>query len=143
MHDVTIERLLRGELAALETYEQALQRAHDASKMGRLTAIRNDHAAVAEQLRRLLAHGDHDDRDRVTTSGPWGKFAKATEGVATLIGDRVALRALKAGEDHGVKLYEKALGGDALDPEAKTLIREAILPKSHAHIEVLEELLDT
>jgi hypothetical protein len=137
MRDTTIERLLRGELAALETYEQALQHAHDAGKMGRLTAIRNDHAAVAEQLRRL-GHGT-----RVTSSGPWGAFAKATEGVATLIGDRAAIRALKAGEDHGVRVYQKALEDDELDPELEALIRDAILPKSHAHIQTLEELLET
>lgn len=142
MRDGTIERLLRGELAALETYEQALQRAHDAAKMGRLTAIRNDHADVAERLRDILAH-TAEDRSRVTGSGSWGAFAKATEGVATLIGDRAALRALKAGEDHGVKLYEKALGADDVEPEAKTLIRDAILPKSRQHIETLEELLES
>jgi hypothetical protein len=140
MRDATIERLLRGELAALETYEQALQRSHDAAKMGRLTAIRNDHAEVAEKLRRLLAEADA--RRDVKGSGPWGAFAKATEGVATLIGDRVALRALKAGEDHGVKLYEKALDKE-LDAELEALIRDAILPKSRAHIETLEELLET
>jgi hypothetical protein len=142
MRDGTIERLLRGELAALETYEQALAHAHDAGTMGRLTAIRNDHAAVAEKLRQLLAHGEP-GQDRVKGSGPWGAFAKATEGVATLIGDRAALRALKAGEDHGVRLYQRALHEHDLDAELETLIREAILPKSQAHIETLEELLET
>ena len=141
MRDGTIERLLRGELAALETYEQALQRSHDASKMGRLTAIRNDHATIAQKLRQLLDADE--DRDAPTGSGTWGAFAKAAEGVATLIGDRAALRALKAGEDHGLKLYEKALDAEELDPDTKTLIREAILPKTRAHIQTLEELLET
>lgn len=142
MRDATkdmLERLLRGELSAIETYEQALRRSSRAEKMGRLTAIRNHHADAAELLRDLLAR--FDARADVSSSGTWGAFAKATESVATIIGEHAALRALKAGEDHGIKLYEKALAEEQLQPEVRELIRTKLLPKTRAHVGVLDELL--
>src|SRR5690349_18511149 len=67
--------LLQGELAAIETYNQALGKLdaeHDAS--ADLRRIRADHQEAAAELRAFLREFGH---DADVSSGAWGAFAKA------------------------------------------------------------------
>jgi len=59
-------------------------------------------------------------------SGPWGVFAKAIEGGARLMGDKVAVAALEEGEDHGLKDYKKDMND--LDASAQHLVTSQLLP---------------
>ena len=136
----TLNSLLRGEMSALETYGQALHKLQDDNVPGaaELHQIRKEHrdAAVALQSH-VTGHGDEPSRD----SGPWGAFAKAVEGTAKLFGNKAALKALKEGEEHGVKEYEDALKDEHLPGEVRALVRDTLLPHQRRHVATIDRLM--
>src|SRR5438445_8219024 len=102
----TLNSLLYGELAATETYQQALAKLGEGPGVADLRRIHAEHRTAANRLRQHIhTHGGKPDQD----SGVWGTFAKAIEGAATLLGNSAALRALKEGEERGIKDYEAAM----------------------------------
>src|SRR5687768_1795922 len=106
----TLNTLLRGEISAIETYQQALAKVTTPPAPAELRRIHGEHRAAANALRQHV-HASGGDPDQ--GSGAWGAFAKAVEGTAKLFGDTAALKALKEGEEHGANMYEDAL----LDPD--------------------------
>jgi uncharacterized protein (TIGR02284 family) len=65
-----LNRLLRGELSAIETYEQALQRVKDLSTTDTLRRLAEDHRSAADTLRQHVALcGGAPDQ----SSGAWVK----------------------------------------------------------------------
>jgi hypothetical protein len=133
-----LNSLLRGEISAAETYVQAIRMLDGEPQADRLRNLRDDHVAACNVLRRLVnVYGEDND----TGSGAWGAFAKAVEGTAKLLGNKAAIAALKTGEEHGVKDYERAIERDDLDPEANRLLREVLLPRQRAHVPLIEQIL--
>ena len=130
--------LLQGEIAATETYQQAVDKARNDSRNFRLEAIHAEHRAAANALRMHVREGGGDP---VRSSGVWGAFAKTIEGAAKLFGKTAALKALKEGEEHGIRTYEDALEDDSLAPECKSLIESTLLPQTRDHVRVLDELM--
>jgi hypothetical protein len=130
-------KLLRGELSAVETYEQALEKFAGSPETHTLQAILADHEDSVFLLRdHLTQMGATPDSD----SGPWGSFAKAVEGTAKLLGESAALQALKEGEQHGINEYEEALNDDEVMDEAKATIRGTLLPRLQSHLGALDAL---
>lgn len=138
--DTTLEALnslLRGELAATETYQQALAKIGEDRGATELQHIHTEHREAANTLRLAVHHhGGHPDQ----SSGAWGTFAKAVEGVAKLFGNTAALEALELGEKHGLTDYEKALEDQDLPDDCKVLIRDTLVPQTRSHIQILERL---
>ena len=131
----TCNALLRGELSAVETYTQAIEKFAEEPGDRPLQRIRADHEASAALLSEIICQcGD----EPATSSGPWGSFANAVEGVATLFGESPALLALQHGEVHGITEYEEALEDDELDESVKDLIRRKLLPSLRQHLVELE-----
>src|SRR5690242_15871808 len=94
----TLNGLLRGELSATETYQQALAKVGDEAGAEQLRRIHREHREAANTLRQHVhMYGGKPDQD----SGAWGAFAKAVEGAAKLFGNDAALKALKEGEEKG------------------------------------------
>jgi len=134
-----LNSLLRGELAATETYQQALTKVDKEPGVADLRRIHAEHRDAANELRKHIhEHGGKP----VQGSGAWGTWAKAVEGVAKLFGNTAALKALKEGEEHGVKDYEKALKDEDLPEDCKTLIQTRFLSQTRAHIPVLDRLME-
>jgi hypothetical protein len=131
--------LLRGELAAVETYEQALEKIDGFPDGTRLREIHAEHVYAANALRGRLGQYT---TDIPRSSGAWGAFAKAVEGVAKLFGNSAALRALEEGEQHGIKEYERAMEKDYLPPDVKSLIVTELLPKCRSHVFTLERIIE-
>lgn len=136
-----LNSLLRGEMSAIETYRQAIEKLgndpHD-PWIEELRALQRDHRDAADALwHHVEQHGGKPSEG----SGPWGSFAKAVEGVAKLLGNTGALKALKEGEEHGLKDYEDALQDHNLPADCQALIR-GILPKQRAHIAVIDRLME-
>src|SRR5262245_46335753 len=79
-----LNSLLRGELSAVETYEQALSKVEEFPVAVReLRRIRDEHRAASATLR------DHVVKFGGTPaagSGVWGDFAHAVTGAAKLVG---------------------------------------------------------
>ena len=134
-----LNALLRGELAATETYQQALAKVSDQPGTQDLRKIHAEHREAANQLRQYVHHfGGQPDQG----SSAWGTFAKAVEGAAKLFGKSAALKALKEGEELGVSSYENALQHDDLPAECKWLINSQLLPQTKQHIATLDLLME-
>jgi hypothetical protein len=133
----TLDSLLRGEIAATETYGQAIAKVDDEPEADALRLVRDDHVAAANLLRRLVAGRGG---DASTDSGVWGSFAKLVEGSAKAFGLEAALRALREGEEHGTRLYERALESDDVDADARLLIERSLLPRQRSHVSALEQI---
>lgn len=141
-HDVdTLNSLLRGEMSAVETYEQAIGKFDDPEMRTRanvLTRIRDEHTKSVSVLReRVLAHGGKPSEG----FGMWGAFATTVTGAAKLMGAKTALAALKQGEQHGIEQYEKAVQDTDVSTEAKFLIWNELLPRCHDHVSSLEQMI--
>jgi demethoxyubiquinone hydroxylase (CLK1/Coq7/Cat5 family) len=136
----TLDSLLRGEMSAIETYRMAIEKFAGSNEPGvaELQRIQRDHRDAADLLWHQL------ERKGVRPSegsGAWGAFAKAVEGTAKLLGNKPALKALKEGEEHGLKEYEEALD-DGISPELQSVVRTQI-SRQQAHIQTLDRLLAT
>src|SRR4030095_4426391 len=103
-----LNSLLRGEISAVETYKQAIEKVEDehTSDALALRAIATEHGESAQTLRDEVRRlgGEADD-----SSGPWGAWAKVVQSTAKLFGDASALKSLKEGEEHGLKDYRDAI----------------------------------
>jgi uncharacterized protein (TIGR02284 family) len=133
----TLNRLLRGEISATETYQQAMRKAGQEACAIELRRIHDEHREAANTLRQHIhEHGGKPDQK----SGAWGTFAKTIEGTAKVFGNTAAIKALKEGEEHGIKDYESALKED-LPGDCKDLIRDRLLPQTRSHVPVIDRLL--
>lgn len=135
----TLNALLRGEISAIETYTQAIEKFTDETAATLLHGLREEHRRNASVLRRTLIGCGVEP---ATGSGLWGDFAQTVEGVATMLGESPALRILQQGEEHGIGEYEDALKSSHLCTHAKTLIRTQLLPLLHHHVIELKQHRD-
>jgi len=134
-----LNRLIRGELAAVETYQQAMDKMQDAPEATELQVILTEHRAAVKSLADHVGkHGGTPE----SSSGAWGAWAKLVERTAQALGNTAALEALRQGEQHGIKEYERAMADDELEKDCRTLIKDQLLPQARAHIPVLDRLID-
>jgi len=143
MHNIkTIEKLLKDELSATETYQQALEKFRIPGGQfvaNSLTPIFGAHKAAVSSLEALITKlGGTPQKG----TGVWGSWAKVLLEGATLIGKQTAIRVLLEGEKSGEGDYEAALKDKALSSEVRTLIETKLLPAQQAHVRSLDRLLD-
>src|SRR2546423_1689464 len=118
-----LNAFLRGELSAVETYRQAIDKAETDAVREQLIACQLSHSERVQLLRdRITALGGRPDEN----AGTWGTFAKAVEGAASAFGERAAVDALEEGEDLGLRDYSSDL--DKLDLESRRIIELRVLP---------------
>src|SRR4051812_38612531 len=91
----TLKSLHRGEIAATETYNQALEKFAGEPEEAEVRRLRDEHREAANTLRQHV-HQQGDDPSQ--GSGAWGAWAKFVEGTAQVFGKTAALKALKEGE---------------------------------------------
>lgn len=133
-----LNSFLRGEMSALETYRQAREKLGDRTELAAdLLRLQLDHREAADAV---WHHVEQHGGKPAEGSGPWGTFAKAVESTAELLGDGVILKALKEGEEHGLKDYQDALEDEDLPADCQALIR-GLLVKQREHIVTLDRLL--
>jgi hypothetical protein len=129
--------LLRGELSAVETYTQAIEKFEGDGACGQLETIRTDHEHSASAIRHHLIQMRAIPKD---SSGAWGSFAQAVEGTAKLLGESPALAALEQGEEIGASDYRDALGNEDVMTSIKDEIRKLFLPRVENHITTLKAI---
>jgi uncharacterized protein (TIGR02284 family) len=135
----TLNLLLRGELSAVETYRQAEEAFQGRPEAAELRRIAGEHRESADVLHRhVLEHGGQPS----PSSGVWGTFANLVQRAAKALGDTTMLKALKEGEEHGIKDYEKALREGELTADCRLLIQGALLPRCQAHVRALERMME-
>ena len=135
----TMNDLLKGEMSGVETYDQALSKVEDSSEGPKIESILNEHREAVSKLRNAV---EDLGASPAEGSGAWGAFVKSIEGTAKLFGNNAALKALKEGEEYGVKQYRKALDTTELEENCKRLIRDDLLPQTEEHVKVIDQLID-
>jgi len=143
MHNIeTIDKLLKDELAATETYKQALNKLKEdacAVESESLMPVYEEHKDAVSSLQSLINRlGGTPAED----SGAWGAWAEIVMGGANILGKKATLKALQEGEKSGVKNYEEALQDTELPSDVRALIETKLLPAQQAHIRTLERLVD-
>lgn len=133
-----LNELLGGEISAVETYKQAMEKVGDVPGSDKLKTFHDNHVAAVGLLGKLV-------KDQggvpVTSSGAWGTWAQTVMGSAKVLGDEAALKALKEGEEHGIKEYEEALENKNVPATIKKTISADILPKQRDHIHQIDQLM--
>lgn len=133
-----LRSLLRGEMSAVETYERALEKVNGAPEGAKLRQIFADHSQAVGLLRDHLIRYEG---QMPMSSGAWGTFAIAVQATANLLGDSAALAALKEGEEHGIKEYQRALADPGVSADVKGLSR-SLLSRCQSHVPVLDAMLE-
>lgn len=118
-----LQKLLHGEVAAVETYELAIDKLN-ASAPAELGTCLQSHQRRVELLTVHLFELSAKPEDR---SGAWGTFVKLVERGAALIGESAAIGILEEGEDHGLAEYRKQI--DELSPESRRFVESELLPE--------------
>jgi uncharacterized protein (TIGR02284 family) len=132
--------LLRGEISAIETYQQAIEKFDEGSEAAELRNIKSDHI---ESAKTLTEHIHKLGGEPVDDSGIWGMFAKAVEGGAKLFGENSALAALKQGEETGRSQYESAIDNEDVMSDFKPVIKSELLPRQIKHIRQLDTIMNS
>jgi uncharacterized protein (TIGR02284 family) len=131
-----LNSFLRGELSAVETYDQAIEKLADEPQLAEsLRDNRDSHARRAAMLRREIEKLGGEASD---DSGVWGGFAKLVEGSAKLFGKKSAIAALEEGEDHGRDDYLAELR--EASPELRELVENELLPEQLRTHDVMSNL---
>lgn len=134
----TLNSLVRGELAALATYEMALRSIDGpaVSDAYQLRRFASEHRRSAETLKATVsALGATPDE----TAGIWGAVTRMVQGSADLLGDRAAVKSLLEGEEHGLAEYEKAV--ESVQPDIRGVIQKELIPRQRKHVAVLTDIL--
>jgi hypothetical protein len=135
-----VNDMLQGELAATETYQQALTGVGNETEAEDLRRMHAEHREAANRLRRFVRELGGEPSQ---SSQTWGAFAKAVEGVAKLFGNSAAFKALRAGEERGAATSEEALTNKHLPEGFIEYLRATLLPQSRDHVQVLDRILQT
>lgn len=129
--------LLRGELSAVETYHQALDRFDSMEKRQALEEIMKDHSRSADALRsHVISMGGKPSEG----PGAWGGVVQALEGATRLFGESPLLKLLVSGEKHGIGEYQNALEEEDVMGEIKDQISSDMLPRLSQHIQRLRRI---
>jgi len=138
-----LNAFLRGEISAAETYRMAIEKISTNTKssessVGLLREIQAEHGRAAQAIRDRIRELGGEPED---SSGAWGVWAKFTEGVANLLGETASLKALKEGEEHGLKDY--IAGVNTIDLASGDLVQNQLIPAQQRHINLLDQLIAT
>ncbi len=132
-----LNTLLRGELSAVETYDQAIAQL-TAEPDATLTENRDCHANRLPVLRQhIAALGGTADG----SSGLWGTWAKLVERGASVLGRTSIIAALEEGEDVGLTDYRR-LAND-VDEASRSSIETKLLPaqkRTHDRMRTLKNV---
>lgn len=131
-----LNKVLRGELSAVEAYEQVTGRFASEPEIYRLIDMKAEHEDSVRCLRTMISHEGAFPDDG---AGLWGTVVKAVVGTGKLFGNVPALTALRQGEEYGLRLYED-LANEDLGSEDLRVIRSKLIPRQEKHIALLDQL---
>ncbi len=131
-----LNSLLRGEISAVETYTQCIEKLDDAEASRRLEALRRSHAIRRDRLsnRIRLLGGTPDSH-----AGLWGAMTSLLEGGATILGETAALKVLEEGELHGLRHYD---GVKEVSSTTRNFISSVLLPEQERTRVALARLVE-
>jgi hypothetical protein len=125
--------LLRNEISATLTYDQAIEKLSGKHPEGELRRLRDEHQRAADALRR---HVHADDEPDSQVWGAWANFVDRTS-----FAEAAAFKALQEGEGVAVSEYEIALKDKDIANHCRTLSRTKLLPECRGRIFALNRLM--
>jgi hypothetical protein len=131
----TLQTLLNGELAAVETYTQVMSTFDDEIVIADLQKIRDEHRRSVRELR------DHIVGLGLRPAGSGISNPQTVRAPANIVGPAMVLAMLRQGEEQGITGYEAALESEGIHPDCLRTIRCALLPACRRHVEQLNLLL--
>jgi len=138
-HEQDVRQLnsfLRGEIAAVETYDQAIDKLAGEPVLGQtLGSCRNSHQRRVELLKDEIERLGGEPED---TGGAWSGFARLVEGGAKVFGKKSAISALEEGEDQGRDDYRDHLKD--LSPDVRDLVGGTLLPEQQRTHDAMSSL---
>ena len=125
-HDTidTLNSFLRGEISAVETYRQAIEKLSDQPEASTLEDCLSSHERRVSLLETEIRRRGGEPAEG---SGPWGALVQLIEGGAKLFGTKAAVAALEEGEDHGRDDYKR--DAPKLEPDARSFVQQQLLPE--------------
>lgn len=132
-----LNSFLKNELAAVETYDQCLDKADNPSISSSLSALQQSHRKRADLLAERIRSMGGSPAD---SSGTWGGIAKLIQAGSNLFGEKAAIHNLEEGEDRGRDDYQRDVS--KLSPENQRFIEQEIMPeqmRSHDAMHAIEQ----
>ncbi len=133
-----IKELIKGERAAVETYGQVFEKYGTDSQIDKLRYFAKDHR---EALMKLSDVAKSNGVEVPDSSGAWGSWSKLVTGTAKVLGEKAALKALKEGEEHGLKEYEELMESSETPEALKSMVRSTFIPTQRKHISDIDTLM--
>jgi hypothetical protein len=128
-----LQKILRGELSAVEAYEKVIERNGSHVHFSTLAQIKSEHEFAINRLRQMITEkGEFPSED----SGVWGRFVKALIAGSALISDETMIKTLHEGEEHGLIEYQQFLDMGPLASEEEQ-VRSYFIPAQERHISQL------
>ncbi|MEO8275444.1 MAG: DUF2383 domain-containing protein [Thermoanaerobaculia bacterium] len=135
-----LNSFLRGEISAVETYNQAIDKLGEEPALStKLANCRSSHQQRVTLLKDEIKRLGGTPADG---SGAWGSFAKLVEGGAKVFGTKATVAALEEGEDHGRDEYKSELEG--LSADVRQFVEHHLLPEqltTHSTLSALKHAL--
>ncbi len=133
-----MNRLVRGEISAVEAYESIIEKIDSKPELERLNEMLKNHRSNVNYFKKMaLKHNELPDYD----SGVWGTVVSLFVGSAKLFGNTAALKSLKEGEEHGVKEYQKLIENDDVPRHVKSHVRDEIMPTLRMNINSIDAMM--
>jgi hypothetical protein len=137
----TLERLLRLEIAAANSYDSAIARLDAPEQQGQLDDLRREHELAASRLRNMLA--SMHDLEKLPAQRMLGTLVRGISGAFGMLGAPTLLRALRSAERALLGRLEESSVDERLAPEARELITAQLVPPARSHVATLDHLLAT
>tara|TARA_Y100000768_G_scaffold388986_1_gene389703 strand:- start:838 stop:1311 length:474 start_codon:yes stop_codon:yes gene_type:complete len=135
-HNLDIDELIRGEMAAIDAYRQVEQDVFDEEEFKYLKKIESDHIKALNYWKdEARKHGNIPEKRKRL----WGAFVQGVLILTQLVGVRAELKTLFRGELLGLKNYKKMLKSRMLSKEQKNKIKKVFLPQQQNHIRFFKQ----
>jgi len=133
----TLNELLKGELMAMNIYQETDDIQGDEQVMAMLDQFAEDHQEHAKLLaNRIRELGG----TPVESTGMAGAMAQMSSKFNALRGPAHLLKQVYDGEDKGVHAYEDRI--DELDPESQDLVK-TMMSTDHDHLKLFKERMES
>jgi hypothetical protein len=137
-----LNKLLKNELSATETYRQVLDKLRGNIELGELEDLGPIYEAHKDVVSILQAQIRQLGGTPCEDSGAWGTWAEIVLGGANLLGKKTILQTLQVGENIGIEDYNRALMNSELPSDMGSLIEWKLLTAQQSHVRTLDRLLN-
>lgn len=132
-----LKGMLRAELAAVETYNLAINHLDSVEIVVALERIRDEHLETVNALR-LWVQDLH--QWPLPSGDAWGMISPTVVDEAKTGGESTLLAVLKRAERQGESTYRQELGNPDLPDEIRHFVGAKLLPRCQQHLAKLEHI---